>query len=253
MTPQPTVLADAGTASSPKLVTLDNAATAAPTMSVPVASNLNKAPLKVTSSETFAFDGSGASETLPPMKVPKAALGKPETVVTARAGAIPDGQGTRVIATFAPGSLDGDTIPYRTADPKQGVPNSGPKNVCRVDYADSPEKSHGADKPGQPYGPEAGRILEQMIANKELTIKVSKVDSNKRNVCQIEIEGRALDAELVKAGAAMLYQRYVPFADARRPGLEAAEAEAKKAKRGIWGLDKPPVEPETWRRTMWSK
>ena len=56
-------------------------------------------------------------------------------------------------------------------------------------------------------------------------------------------DGRNLNRELVRAGLAWWYRRYAPH-DAE---LEALEAEARAARRGLWA-DPHPVPPWEWRR-----
>lgn len=240
MTSQPS--APTGAAGSP---VTDNKP---PALSVPVASNVGKAPVKVTDSRTFGFNA-GEVTPLEPLAVTKGQLGKPTTVVEANPGAIPKGQGTKVIATFRVGNDDVDTFSYKNADPKNPVPNGGGKFVCRIDTIDGPEIAHGK-RPGQTYGPEATAYVQKLIDNKEVTIKVSGQDDKNRDICQVEINGVGLDASLVQAGAAMIYEKFVAPNHPRRAGLEAAQKEAKDSKRGIYGQDKPPVPPWDFRRSI---
>jgi micrococcal nuclease len=58
-------------------------------------------------------------------------------------------------------------------------------------------------------------------------------------------DGRNLNRELVKAGLAWSYRQY-----ARHDReLERLEAEARKAKRGLWA-DSNPIPPWEWRRSQ---
>jgi micrococcal nuclease len=117
---------------------------------------------------------------------------------------------------------------------------------CRIDTIDAPETAKPKyGKAGQPYAEEARRTLQQMVENKEVTIRVTKpAEQGKygRALCQIEVEGRNVDKEMLKAGAAWLYRRY-------NKDLELIELEnaARSGKRGLWA-DPNPVNPERFRR-----
>lgn len=211
-------------------VGVTNAPAEQPKVSVPVATNIGKAPVPVKASDTVAFAPDGTSTPAPPINPSKAeikALGSPETVVAAYKGAIPKGQGTKVLVTMVG---DGDTFNFNPTDPNQKVPGSV-GNVCRFDLIDAPETAHpSVGKKGQPYGPEAASYLRQMIENKEVNIRVTgqakRNDTDKaRNLCQVEIEGKGVDLELVKAGFAMVYTDFVKGND-RGDALKSAEAKA---------------------------
>lgn len=208
-----------------------NAPAEQPKVSVPVATNIGKAPVPVKASETVAFAPDGTSTPAPPINPSKAeikALGSPETVVAAYKGAIPKGQGTKVLVTMVG---DGDTFNFNPTDPNQKVPGSV-GNVCRFDLIDAPETAHpSVGKKGQPYGPEAATYLRQMIENREVNIRVTgqakRSDTDKtRNLCQVEIEGKGVDLEMVKAGFAMVYTDFIQ-GNERGDALKAAENKAR--------------------------
>ena len=230
-----------------------NALAAKPTQSVPVAGNVGTAPFKTSNSQSLVVNPDGSSQFVAPLNVTKSdikALGEPQTVVKAAPAAVPKGNSGRVLVTFASGKNDGDTFDYKptkdsTLDTSNGLFR------CRLDSVDAPEVGHGNKKPGQYYGPEAASILKNMIDNKEVTIKITGTNGN-RNLCQVDIQGKAVDLELVRAGAAWLYQEYVPFSDPRRAGLTAAQESSKAAKRGLFA-DTNPTYPQTHRRTAWQE
>lgn len=208
-----------------------NAPAEQPKVSAPVATNIGKAPVPVKASETVAFAPDGTSTPAPPINPSKAeikALGSPETVVAAYKGAIPKGQGTKVLVTMVG---DGDTFNFNPTDPNQKVPGSV-GNVCRFDLIDAPETAHpSVGKKGQPYGPEAATYLRQMIENREVNIRVTgqakRSDTDKaRNLCQVEIEGKGVDLEMVKAGFAMVYTDFIQ-GNERGDTLKAAENKAR--------------------------
>lgn len=61
-------------------------------------------------------------------------------------------------------------------------------------------------------------------------------------MARVRLNGRDINLELVQAGFAWWYRRYAP----NDAALEAAEAKARKAKRGLW-QDRQPVPPWEWR------
>ena len=119
---------------------------------------------------------------------------------------------------------------------------------CRIDSVDAPETPHPEyGKKGQPYGEEAAKILQQMVLNKEVSIRVTKPTDGEsnygRDVCQIEVSGKDVSVELLRAGAAWLYQ----YKDKRTgedynrygSGGIQLEQQARDANRGLWALPNP--------------
>ena len=169
-----------------------------------------------------------------PVPMPKVSWGKPAEVVTMNpmVAKLPQ---YKAVATFM---QDGDTF---TATSKQyatkGIKANG-NVLCRVDSVDAPETPHPPYKKGQPYGEEARKKLQQMILNKEISIRIvraSNGDPNEpglygRDICQIEVEGANVSTELIRAGAAWLYREYNNYFT----GLETVEANAKAEGRGLF-------------------
>lgn len=215
-----------------------NAPVEQPKVSAPVASHLGQRPVPVLQSSSVATSYDGKQAEVAPPKITSSemkTLGEPQTVVSAYKGAIPKGQGTKVMVTMVG---DGDTFNFSPVDPNQKVPGAV-GNVCRFDLIDAPEKAHpSAGKKGQAYGPEAGDYLEKMILNKEVNIRITgqatRKDSDKsRNLCQVEIEGKAVDLEMVKAGFAMVYTKYLK-GNERSDSLNAAENKARTNELGMF-------------------
>ena len=145
------------------------------------------------------------------------------------------------VATFVP---DGDTV-YGTSKTHTTVGQPQEKIKCRVDSVNAPETSHKAGQPTQTYGEEAAKILQKMILNKEVSIRVTKPTDGKsnygRDVCQIEVSGKDVSVELIRAGAAWLYPRFNHYG----AGGVALQEEAKAAGRGLWQYPNP-TNPETF-------
>lgn len=182
--------------------------------------------------------GTTVEKSSTPVQVPKdVAFPEPKTVVQAKASAQIRSTGEKMVVTYV-GDGDGANL----------VKKDGSKIACRIDTIDAPE----VDRPkykkvGQPGGESSRKTLEQMILSKEVTVRITKAKKpgQDREYCQVELEGAGVDQKMVEAGAAWVYERY-----GRDPALMAAQDSAKKAKRGIWGGDTPPENPEAFRRRM---
>ena len=184
----------------------------------------------------------GTGKTTPaknPVAIPDVPWGKPVQAVTLDPILAKLPQHT-FVATFVP---DGDTV-YGTSKTHTTVGQPQGKIKCRVDSVNAPETSHKAGQPTQTYGEEAGKILQKMILNKEVSIRVTKPTDGSsnygRDVCQIEVSGKDVSVELIREGAAWLYPRFNHYGAA---GV-ALQGEAQAAGRGLWQY--PAIDPETF-------
>ena len=184
----------------------------------------------------------GTGKTTPaknPVAIPDVTWGNPVQAVTLDPILAKLPQHT-FVATFVP---DGDTV-YGTSKTHTTVGQPQGKIKCRVDSVNAPETSHKAGQPTQTYGEEAGKILQKMILNKEVSIRVTKPTDGKsnygRDVCQIEVSGKDVSVELIREGAAWLYPRYNHYG----AGAVALQEEAQAAGRGLWQY--PAIDPETF-------
>ena len=142
--------------------------------------------------------------------------------------------------------VDGDTVVVQTA------PRA--KLRCRLVGIDAPEVSHrtrqGGMTPGQPYGPEAKRAMEQMALRRPVTAEIHGQDRYRRSLCVLFAGGRNLNLELVRQGFAWAEpERWSDAPPALRRELQAAEQEAWRAARGLWA-DPNPEPPWKFRRRM---
>ena len=78
----------------------------------------------------------------------------------------------------------------------------------------------------------------------KVSVRVWETDHYGRPVVTVYADGKDVHKEMLLQGHAIAYRRYLP--DELRASYLAAEAEAKKAKRGIWAG--AFVEPSKWRR-----
>ena len=166
-----------------------------------------------------------------------------EPVTVVQASAKSKG-GERALVTYVG---DGDGAFLKRAD--------GSKIECRIDSIDAPETDKtrfgNPNKVGQPFGEEAKRTLQGLIENKEVTLRITKpaqpdspYPKDRRNYCQIEVQGKGVDKSMIEAGAAWLYTRY-----ANDPELVSAEAQAKASRKGLWA-NLNPEKPEDYRRRV---
>lgn len=123
---------------------------------------------------------------------------------------------------------DGDTLTLL-------VPDGASFKQVRVRLAeiDTPESR-------QPYGNRARQALSDLAFNQQARVVVQDTDRFGRTVGRVYVGDVDVNAELVRQGAAWVYRQYL-----KDQSLLALEAEAKAAKRGLWGL------PETERCPPW--
>ncbi|WP_114944833.1 thermonuclease family protein [Microvirga calopogonii] len=129
--------------------------------------------------------------------------------------------------------VDGDTLSIR-----------GQSSRIRLYGVDTPEGQQTCeDAAGKRYlcGSLAAEALSALIGrNGRVTCQEQDRDRYGRIVAVCEANGREINAELVRQGWALEYKQY---SDGR---YAAAEAEARKAKQGLWAGKF--VEPWEWRR-----
>lgn len=216
----------------------------APQVSAPTSvrstdTGLGKAPpASKPTTENLSLDvATGSTKTIStPVAIPKVEWAKPTTVVqaTGEAGKLP---GTKAVITYVD---DGDSLSTKSKD--------GTSLKCRIDSIDAPEIARPKyGKSGQAFGEESKKTLQEMVLNKEVTVRVSKpasTDKNDKNfgrsLCQIEIEGQNVDKKILQEGMAWLNKKY------NTPELASAQSDAKAAKRGLWS-DPDPINPAAFR------
>ena len=150
----------------------------------------------------------------------------------------------KVVATFV---NDGDTINARSDSYKTKGERARKAGgiICRIDSLEAPETAKPQyGKKGQPYGEEAAKILQQMVLNKEISIRVTEPTDGEsnygRDVCQIEVAGKDVSVELLRAGAVWLYREYNHYGQ----GGFDLESNARQGKLGLWGLPNPVYPPD---------
>ena len=123
---------------------------------------------------------------------------------------------------------DGDTVTIRA--------RAGGDETIRLLYIDAPEHD-------QPWGREARRSLQELVRIERVRVETRGRDRYGRTLGHLRRTADGLDVnlELVRRGHAWANAR-----GAMRPRYDAAEREARAARRGLW-QDPNPVSPYTWR------
>ncbi len=116
--------------------------------------------------------------------------------------------------------LDGDSLRFVTTD--------GRTIEVRLAEIDTPEK-------GEPYSEAARRRLQQLALDREVAIEYFDSDTYGRLVGRVYVGETWVNAELVRAGLAVVYRRFVEDLS-----LCALEAEAREAGRGLWSQARRP-------------
>jgi endonuclease YncB( thermonuclease family) len=108
-----------------------------------------------------------------------------------------------------------------------------------------PVRLYGVDCPeqGQDFGARAKQFTAEAVFGKVVFVDPVDMDGYGRVVAWVRVDGRSLNKELVRAGLAWWFRRYAPWEEE----LEALEAEAARAKVGIWSHP-DPVPPWDFRR-----
>ncbi len=138
---------------------------------------------------------------------------------------------------------DGDTLTLWQANNER----------IRLASIDSPEKSSGSDRPGQPYAEAARKFLADQVAGQNVKLLCYETDRYGRHICDVPLkDGGSLttvNQALVLAGMAWANQqaggKYL-----RDKSLLSLQAQAKVAKRGIWA-EPNPTPPWVWRYECW--
>ena len=139
-----------------------------------------------------------------------------------------EGRVTRVV--------DGDTVWCEDAH--------GTKLRIRLVGIDAPEVGHlrngGGSTPGQPYGEEARRALTARVLREAVTLEVYGRDRYHRILGVVYLGPTNVNLWLVESGLAWAYKGGRNDAPATvRERIEAAEHEARRARRGLWADGNP--------------
>ncbi|MGE5794749.1 MAG: thermonuclease family protein [Bacteroidota bacterium] len=136
--------------------------------------------------------------------------------------------GGRVVAV-----QDGDTVTILDADRVQ--------RRVRIAGIDAPEKS-------QAFGEAAKQSLARLVHGRQVEARCPKRDRFGREVCSVYLGSRDVGLEQVRGGYAWWYRAYArEQTPDDRASYEAAETDARQARRGLWN-DPAPQPPAAFRR-----
>ena len=128
---------------------------------------------------------------------------------------------------------DGDTLScYRFNFRKS-------KTKIRFAYVDAPESN-------QSYGLESQRLVKKMVHQKIVRVKITDIDRYGRCVGVVYRYRKNMNEELVKRGAAWVYEEYIRDPKQLKYMISLQE-KAKRNKRGLWRGTRP-VRPSTFRK-----
>ena len=122
--------------------------------------------------------------------------------------------------------IDGDTMTV------SGV------GVVRLIGVDAPEKT-GSYRQSEPFGDAATRCLKSLVEGQVVRLEYDgpRKDKFNRTLAYVVLpDGRTANEEVIRAGFAETYRR---FDFVKKPQFQAAEREAKAAKRGMWATRRP--------------
>ena len=128
--------------------------------------------------------------------------------------------------------IDGDTVLFK---PDHYSPRSRAFLKIRLADIDAPEKA-------QPHGTAATRALAALVLNKRVEVDTVATDAYGRKIARIRVGSVRVNQELVRRGHAWASTRY-----RRDAGLQEAQREAHRARRGLWQAA-APTPPWVWRR-----
>jgi endonuclease YncB( thermonuclease family) len=131
------------------------------------------------------------------------------------------GQSTRgdVVVGRVVSIADGDTLTV--------LDETNSQHRIRLYGIDAPEKA-------QPFGQQSKRNLASKVFGATVHVEIVDIDRYGREVGRIYLGGRFINLEQVREGCAW---RYTEFD--RHREFEAAEADARRHHRGLWGAPHP--------------
>ncbi len=149
------------------------------------------------------------------------------TAALAGDGEPADGEALKKVEAFVYYCHDGDTCRVRIADALW-------TNI-RLAGIDAPEMPRGkAATGGQAMATEARDFLNKAIKGKTITLLQTDLDPFNRLVVEVYDKDQLVNRQLIENGLAEVYKGKAKRLD--KTPYAAAEATARQAKKGIWGL-----------------
>jgi endonuclease YncB( thermonuclease family) len=112
---------------------------------------------------------------------------------------------------------------------------------ARLAGIDAPEKT-------QPFGVDSRKRLEALLASGRVSATALKLDGFGRWIVTIEVDGQDLGETLIREGLAWYFRKYErDLPKTLRPRYDAAEAQARRNKKGLW-THEDPLAPWAYRQ-----
>ena len=128
---------------------------------------------------------------------------------------------------------DGDTLTCYRMNLRRS------ETKLRFAYVDAPESS-------QAYGKESARLIKSMVYKKFIRVQITDVDRYGRCVGVIYRYSKSMNEEMVKRGAAWVYEEYIR--DKKHLNyMMALQNKARKQKKGLWKASRP-MRPKEYRK-----
>jgi endonuclease YncB( thermonuclease family) len=138
------------------------------------------------------------------------------------------------IAQVIPQTFSGKVTSVKDGDTIEVLYQGNPVRI-RLAHVDTPEK-------GQPYGNNAKQFASDFCFNRVVKIvQTDKPDRYGRLIALVQIDGRTLNLELVRAGLAWHFLKY-----SKDQTYAGAEIDARTKKIGLWSQPNP-ISPWDWR------
>jgi micrococcal nuclease len=129
---------------------------------------------------------------------------------------------------------DGDTLTCTRLNVRRS------QTKLRFAYVDAPEST-------QSYGKESQRVVKTLVYKKLVRVKITDIDRYGRCVGVIYRYRRNVNEEMVKRGAAWVYEEYIR--DKKQlQHMKSLQDTAKKQKKGLW-KDSRPMRPKEYRKS----
>lgn len=128
---------------------------------------------------------------------------------------------------------DGDTLTCYRLNLRRS------QTKLRFAYIDAPEST-------QSYGAESKRLVKKMVYRKFVRVKITDVDRYGRCVGVIYRFRRNINEEMIKRGAAWVYEEYIKDPKQRKHMI-SLQSKASKNKKGLWRANRP-VRPSIYRK-----
>lgn len=137
--------------------------------------------------------------------------------------------------------LDGQVVAVQDGDTVTILDAARVQHRIRIAGIDAPEK-------GQAFGEAAKQSLAKLVHGRQVEARCPKRDRYGREVCSVYLGTRDVGLDQVRSGHAWWYREYArEQTPDDRVTYEAAESDARQARRGLWN-DPAPQAPAAYRR-----